>query len=163
MSGNLNARKSGHLADAGVEKCWYTDSGTQDSEAGILKNIVISVQNGLLSEAIVGALWQRGYIRCQQVAPNRPQELLTACRTAGADVLLMEVNRFPAAALETRLECGDRIRQQLPGCRIVLLCDEVADPELAEQVVRARQTDRIDGFFYTSVTAGYLSAALDSM
>ena len=124
---------------------------------------MISVQNGLLAEALIGALRQRGSFRCQQVAPNRPQELLTACQTAGADVLLMEVNRFPFAALENRLECGDQVRQQLPACRIVLLCDEVADPELAEQVVRVRQLGRIDGFFYASVTAGYLSATLESM
>ena len=128
-----------------------------------MRNIVISVQNGLLAEAIIGALRQRGSFRCQQVAPNRPQELLTACKTAGADVLLMEVNRFPSAALEVRLEWGDRVRQQLPGCRVVLLCDEVADPELAEQVMRARQMGRIDGFFYASVTADYLGAALESM
>ena len=128
-----------------------------------MKNIVVSVQNVLLSEAIVSALRQRGHFMCQQVAPNRPQEILTACRVARADVLLMEVNRFPFAALENRLECGDQVRQQLPACRIVLLCDEVADPELAEQVVRVRQLGRIDGFFYASVTAGYLSAALESM
>lgn len=128
-----------------------------------MKNIVISVQNRLLSEAIIGALRRRGTFRCQQTAPNRPQELLAACGTAGPDVLLMEVNRFPSAALETRLEWADRVRQKHPGCRVVLLCDEVSDPELAEQVVRERQQGRIDGFFYASVTADYLGAALDSL
>ena len=128
-----------------------------------MKNIVISVQNGLLSEAIAVALRQRGQFRCQQVAPGRFQELVTACGISRADILLMEVNRLPDATLERRLECGERVRRQLPGCRIALLCDEVADPELAERVVLARQAGRIDGFFYASLTASYLGAALEAM
>ena len=128
-----------------------------------MKDIIISVQNALLSEAIGRALCQRGQFRCQQVAPGRPQEIVSVCRTLQADVVLMEVNRFPAATLEKRLETGDKLRRMLPGCRIVLLCDEVADPELAERVMAARQLGQIDGFFYASVSASYLSAALESM
>lgn len=128
-----------------------------------MKNIVISMQNSLLSGAIARALSERGQFRCQQVAPGRMQEIASVCKTLAADVLLMEVNRFPAAMLEKRLETGTQVRRCCPGCRIVLLCDEVADPELAEQVLRARQAGQIDGFFYASVTAGYLSAALEAM
>ena len=128
-----------------------------------MKDIVLSAQNALLSEAIVQALCRRGQFRCQSVAPGKPQELATVCRTLQADILLMEVNRFPAATLERRLETGARLRGILQDLRIVLLCDEVADPELAEQVMRTRQMGRIDGFFYASVTADYLGAALESM
>lgn len=128
-----------------------------------MKEAVISVQNTLFSEAIVQALCRRGQFRCQQVAPGQPQEIVSVCRTLWADILLMEVNRFPDAMLEKRLETGAKLRSILPGCRIVLLCDEVADPELAERVMRARQLGQIDGFFYASVSASYLSAALESM
>ena len=128
-----------------------------------MKDIVISVQNALLSEAILRAICQRGQFRCQQVAPGRPQEIVSVCKTLQADIVLMEVNRFPAATLKKRLETGERLRRMLPECRIVLLCDEVADPELAERVVGVRQLGQIDGFFYASVTAGYLGAALESM
>lgn len=85
------------------------------------------------------------------------------CKTLQADIVLMEVNRFPTATLEKRLETGERLRRMLPECRIVLLCDEVADPELAERVVGVRQLGQIDGFFYASVSASYLSAALEAM
>ena len=128
-----------------------------------MKDFVISVQNTLLSEAIVQALVRRGQFRCQQVAPGQPQEIVSVCRTLRADILLMEVNRFPAAVLEKRLEIGAKLRSILPECRVVLLCDEVADPELAERVMRTRQLGQIDGFFYASVSASYLSAALESM
>ena len=128
-----------------------------------MKDVVISVQNTLLSDAIVQALCRRGQFRCQQVAPGRPQEIVSVCRTLQADIVLMEVNRFPAATLEKRLGTGEELRRMLPGCRIVLLCDEVADPELAERVMGARQLGQIDGFFYASVSASYLSAALEAM
>ena len=128
-----------------------------------MKDIVISAQNALLSEAIERAICRRGQFRCQQVAPGRPQEIVSVCRTLQADIVLMEVNRFPAATLERRLETGEELRRVLPGCRIVLLCDEVADPELAERVMGVRQLGQIDGFFYASVSASYLSAALESM
>ena len=128
-----------------------------------MKDIVISAQNALLSEAIERAICRRGQFRCQQVAPGRPQEIVSVCRTLQADIVLMEVNRFPAAMLDRRLETGAQARRSRPACRVVLLCDEVADPELAEQVLRARQEGQIDGFFYASVTAGYLSAALEAM
>ena len=82
-----------------------------------LKNIVISVGNGLLCDAIAGALRRSGQCRCQSV----------------------------------------------PGCRVALLCDEVADPELAQQVTQARQLGRIDGFLYASVTEAYLTAALEAL
>ena len=154
------------MAEAEMEKSCYTGytwERFQPLEADGLKSIVISMQNSLLSGAIARALSERGQFRCQQVAPGRMQEIASVCKTLAADVLLMEVNRFPAAMLEKRLETGAQVRRCCPGCRIVLLCDEVADPELAEQVLRARQAGQIDGFFYASVTAGYLSAALEAM
>ena len=43
------------------------------------------------------------------------------------------------------------------------LCDENRDAELARQVKIARQDRRIDAFFYTSVTHGHLTAAIDAL
>ena len=135
----------------------------QHPEADILKNIVISVQNGLLSGAIEAALQQSGSFRCRQFPPNRAQELMPTCRAIRPEVLLMEVSRLPWATLEKRLESGEQVRRLLPDCRIALLCDEVADPDLAEQVMHARRFGRIDAFFYASVTANYLIAALEAL
>ena len=57
----------------------------------------------------------------------------------------------------------DALRQELPGCKMALLCDETAYPELAREVMRVKQTGQIDAFFYASVTAEYLAAALDAI
>ena len=39
----------------------------------------------------------------------------------------------------------------------------MADPELAQRVMQARQLGRIDGFLYASVTEAYLTAALEAL
>lgn len=128
-----------------------------------VKNVVISVGNGLLCDAIAGALRRSGQFRCQSVPPERARDMTGVCRGCRCDVLLMEVSRMPGATLPERLCAGDVVRALVPGCRVALLCDEVADPELARQVTQARQLGRIDGFLYASVTEAYLTAALEAL
>ena len=128
-----------------------------------MKNIVISVGNGLLCDAIAEALRRCGQFRCQSVPPERSRDMTGVCRGCRCDVLLMEVSRLPGATLPERLCAGDAVRALVPGCRVALLCDEVADPELAQQVMQARQQGRIDGFLYASVTEAYLTAALEAL
>lgn len=128
-----------------------------------LKNVVISAGNGLLSDAIAGALRRSGQFRCQSVPPERARDLAGVCRGCRCDVLLMEVSRLPGATLPERLAAGDAAHRLVPACRVALLCDEVADPELAQQVMQARQLGRIDAFFYASVTEAYLTAALEAL
>jgi hypothetical protein len=128
-----------------------------------LRNIVISVQNVLLSDAIMKYLRERAELRPERVRPDRVSETVDICCGVGAEVLLMEVTRMPPFTLEKRLELTAELRETLPGCKVALLCDENAEPELAEQVKEARKLGRIDGFFYASVSAPYLSAALDAL
>lgn len=128
-----------------------------------MKNVVISAGNGLLSDAIAGALRRSGQFRCQSVPPERARDLAGVCRGCRCDVLLMEVSRLPGATLPERLAAGDAAHRLVPACRVALLCDEVADPELAQQVMQARQLGRIDAFFYASVTEAYLTAALEAL
>ena len=80
-----------------------------------------------------------------------------------AEILLMEVSRLPAYTLESRLKLIECVRRAMPNCKFVLLCDENSDPELARRVKIARQDHKIDAFFYTSVTPGYLTAAVEAL
>lgn len=113
-----------------------------------MKNIVVSMQNTLLSEAIAHALTETREFRVEQVLPGRTGDALSLCAAMPADILLMEVSRLSA---------------KIPGCKFALLCDENSDPELARQVVCARQDRRIDAFLYASVTPAYLVAAMDAL
>ena len=128
-----------------------------------MKNIVISMQNTLLSEAIARAFSDTGEFRIEQILPGKTNDTLSLCRAAQADILLMEVSRLPAYTLESRLKLIECVRRAMPNCKFVLLCDENGDPELARRVKIARQDHKIDAFFYTSVTPGYLTAAVEAL
>ena len=129
----------------------------------IVKNIVISMQNTLLSEAVARALAETREFRVEQILPGRTGDTLSLCKTVGADILLMEVSRLNAYTLESRLNLIDRVRRETTACKCVLLCDENSDMELAHRVMHARQDRLIDAFFYASVTPAYLAAALDAL
>ena len=72
-------------------------------------------------------------------------------------------NRRKETTVEGRLELIAVIRRQNPDCKITLLCDETAHPDQARATMRAKQAGKIDAFFYASVTAEYLAAALDAL
>ena len=56
------------------------------------------------------------------------------------EILLMDVVPTPMEmSLEKRLLVAGAMRRELPGCRIAILCDETAYPELAREVMRAKQ------------------------
>lgn len=128
-----------------------------------MRECVISMQNTLLSEAIARALSETGEFRVEQVLPGKTEDIFSLCRAAQADILLMEVSRVNAYALENRLRLIDRVRKVVSHCQFVLLCDENSDPDLAQSVKRARQDRLIDAFLYASVTPAYLIAALDAL
>ena len=128
-----------------------------------MKNIVISMQNTLLSEAIARAFSDTGEFRIEQILPGKTNDTLSLCCAMQAEILLMEVSRLPAYTLESRLKLIECVRRAMPNCKFVLLCDENGDPELAHRVMIVRQNRLIDAFLYASVTPAYLTAALDAL
>jgi hypothetical protein len=72
----------------------------------------------------------------------------------------MEVSYAPGSSIETRLAEGKQLRQLVPGCKTVLLCDENVSPDIAKEVVAAKKSGLIDAFYYSSITGKYLVAAL---
>ena len=128
-----------------------------------MRSSVVRMQNILLSEAVARTLAETGEFRVEQVLPGKTSDTFSLCRVMQADILLMEVSRLSAYTLESRLSLIDRLSAKIPGCKFALLCDENSDPELARQVVCARQDRRIDAFLYASVTPAYLVAAMDAL
>ena len=128
-----------------------------------MRNIVVSMQNTLLSESIARSLAETGDFRVEQVPPGKTGDAFSLCQAVQADILLMEVSRLPAYTLENRLKLIECVRRAMPNCKFVLLCDENSDPELARRVMIARQDRLIDAFLYASVTPAYLTAALDAL
>ena len=125
-----------------------------------VRKIVVSIQNGLLGEALTSLLQLSGEFEPYRAAVDKNKQTVSACVACNADLVLMEVTHTAHANLEGRLLEGEQIRQLVPGCKIVLLCDENVSPDIAREVVAAKKSGRIDAFYYSSVTGKYLVAAL---
>ncbi|MGN1421699.1 MAG: hypothetical protein ACI4XC_09305 [Eubacterium sp.] len=124
---------------------------------------VINTQNGLLSGAIAKCLNERGEIQPQRVLKPADDEIFSTCCCVKPDILLMEVNRFPNYTFDERIKIAEKVKKHLPKCKIAFLCDENSDTELAYRVKETKKEGRIDAFFYASVTAEYLTDALDAI
>lgn len=128
-----------------------------------MKNIVISIHNGLLSEMIATALYDSGEFM-PLVAPfDKKTSILESCQRSKADILLMEVAYNAGTTLDARMTQISAVRQGAPDCKIVLLCDENSAPDIARKVAQTKKDGLTDGFFYSSVGAKYLVAALSVM
>ena len=125
-----------------------------------MRRIVVSIQNGLLAEALTSLLGNSGEFEPYRTAVDKNKRAVPACAACNADIVLMEVTQAVHTTLEARLSEGKQIRQMVPGCKIVLLCDENVSPEIAKEVVAAKKSGQIDAFYYSSITGKYLVAAL---
>ena len=128
-----------------------------------MRKIVLSVQHGLLAEALTDLLKKSGEFEPYRAAVDKKKRAVCACVACKADIVLMEVTHTAGTTVEARLEEGREIRKLVPGCKIVLLCDENVSPEIARDVVSAKKAGRIDAFYYSSLTGKYLVAALYAM
>jgi len=125
-----------------------------------MRKIVVSIQNGLLAEALTNLLKESGEFEPFRVVVDKKKRTVPACLAFESDIVLMEVSQAPAAALNVRKSEINEIRQMLPGCKVVLICDENVSPQTARDVVAAKKSNEIYAFYYSSVTTKYLIAAL---
>lgn len=128
-----------------------------------MRKIVVSVRNGLLSEAIIRALNDCGEFQTYQVSPESRTSIPDQCKAVCADLLLMEVSYTPGTTVEARMDDIRRLHAEAPGCRVALLCDDRSAPEIAYRITQLKKDRLIDGFFYTSVSESYLLSALASL
>ena len=123
--------------------------------------IVVSIQNGLLAEAMTAMLRESGeFIPYRLSVGVKTSNLVSESEMLEAQMVLAEVSYVNGTSVETRLREVKEIRNGLPDCKIVLLCDENSAPSIAREVMMAKKDGLIDGFFYSSVTAKYILAAL---
>ena len=126
--------------------------------------ILVSIQNGLLAEAMTAMLRESGEFDPFPIpVGNKNSSVANQCKMLGVQMALLEVSYANGTTLETRMSEVKQIRSKLPNCKIVLLCDENSAPNIARNVMLAKKDGLIDGFFYSSVTARYLLAALQAI
>lgn len=128
-----------------------------------MKNVVISVGNILLSDSIMNSLRVNSEIMAERIGIDKIKETVKICKGISADILLMEVSMLPQLVLNERMEIVEKMRKEVPDCRLVLLCDEVANPEIANEVMEASKYKKIDDFLFASISSSYLVAKLEAV
>ncbi len=129
-----------------------------------MKKIAVSMRNRVFAESIMFMLERTGEFRPVRITAVSPDKLLMECCAAKPEILLLDVTpTTEQTTLSGRMQMIERLQKKQPGCKIVIFCDEIAHPEQAYETMRAKQEGLIDAFFYASVTAEYLTAALEAM
>lgn len=125
-----------------------------------MKTVAMDICNGLMATSIK-ELAQRAADLA--VCLIRSCDVVSECMAISADIALLEVSFQTGASVEDRKEQARALHQRLPGCKIILLCDENSTPEQARKVAVAKKDGWIDDFLFTSVGENYLSAVLQSI
>lgn len=129
-----------------------------------MEKIVVSIQNGLLAEAIIQMLTDSGEFQpLRSLGVAKKNDVADTCMMFQADILLSEVSYASGCGVKIRLQEAQEVRAKIPECKIVFLCDENASPDIAREIMLAKKAGQINAFFYSSVTAKYLLAALASL
>ena len=128
-----------------------------------MHDIVISIRNDFVAEAVIKSLSESGEFHPFKLLFSRSDEVLRECEAVRPDILLSEVAFGRHTDLKTRLAEARAVRDRVPGCKIVFLCDENSAPDLAREVMQAKKDGLIDNFFYSSVGSRYLVAALTAL
>ena len=129
---------------------------------GIMRRVVVDMQNALFADAISSALknFDSDFSVYQSEAPKRTTEM---CFDIQANVLIMEVTAYTPWKLEERMKIRDEVKAQFPNCKIVLVVDENTEKKLADKVRQAKKDGLVDNFIYGSVSSTYLSAIIDAL
>lgn len=128
-----------------------------------MKKVLVSIKNELLSTAVIKTLKDCGEFLPCQVTPEVSTNTSDKSALSDVDILLMEISYLPGATMEGRLNEIHNLRSSNPECKVVILCDDTAAPEIARKVTQLKKDHVIDAFFYTSVTANYLISTLVSL
>lgn len=125
-----------------------------------MRQVILSMKDFIFADAVAGALEREGF--AVQTAAS-PDEIGLYCRLTSPYALLMEVTSHAPYTLPQRLEVRRRVAEQAPQCKVVLLVDENSEPALARQVRQAKKDGLIDQFIYSSISAAYLTALMDTL
>ena len=127
-----------------------------------MKKIVLDMQSRLYAKAIRRLLVQE-LDNYQVVISKSPNETTKQCKLLQPYALLMEVTGYTPWRLEERLSIRDMVKKDSADCKVILIVDDVSEPELDENVKNAKQSGLIDAFLFTSTTENYLVAVMDSL
>ena len=127
-----------------------------------MKKIVLDIQSGIHAHNMERMLLQE-IEDCQVVLSESPDSTAEWCRTHRPDVLLMEVKAYSPWMFSERMEIRRKVKQSVPGCRVILFVDDESDKALTEKVFAAKREGLIDACLSGSVSESYFASVIDSV
>lgn len=126
-----------------------------------MQRVILNMQSYVMGDAVKMVLQNSGDFIVTVV--SKVEELVSKCFTLAATAVIMEVTSYTPWKLEARLKIRDKIKKKCPDCKVVLLVDENAEAAVAQQVKQAKLDGLIDLFLYSSTSASFLSALIETL
>ena len=127
-----------------------------------MKRAVLAIRNRLVLEAVTDALKRIGVL-VEKCFSQETERILALLNALSATFLVMDVTRSGDGTFDMRMNTVKEVKKQKPEVKIALLCDNVSDETIAYKIMRAKEEEIIDAFFYESVPSDYLADVLDSL
>lgn len=124
-----------------------------------MKKVILDINTKIFEKAIVNAFQTYQY----DFLIHNSSFSKEFVRMHHPEVILLEVTNTKGKRYIDRLNEIKDIRNVFPDIKIVFLVDEKENADIATQVKDAKQDGLIDSFIYTSVSAEYLRAVIDSL
>ena len=129
----------------------------------IVKKIVLDLQSRMNARNMERTLLQE-MDDCQVVISPNPSDTASICTLHKPQILLMEVTGYTPWILSERLSIRERVRKNIPDCKLVLMVDERADQALADEVTQIKKEGIIDAYILGSLDSPYyLTSTLNSL
>ena len=128
-----------------------------------MEKVIVSIGNKLLSEAIAEALDKNGNFKSFTIATKKTGEMMKDITVIKPKILLFGISFSKYSTFEEALELIKRIRVERPECKICVLCDYNAQPDVVKKVIEEKSKNNIDVFLFTSVTTDYMISSMLSL
>ncbi len=125
------------------------------------KKVLLIMNRKILSDALIEQA--KGAPHFDLRADRSHASAVLTAAAYGPEIVVMEVPESgPWKSAEKCISICDAIREQVPGCKQVLLCPE-NDADACRAAIRAKRNNRIDDFLYYDTSLHYLFSKLESL
>lgn len=128
-----------------------------------MRIVIINMRDYIFADAIAQALQADSDSDFTVQKVTSVDEIEQYSKLCDPYAVLMEVTGYLPYTLEERLKVIGAVKTANANCKVILMVDENSEPDIAEQVRKAKKDGQIDQFIYGSVSANYLVALMDTL
>lgn len=128
-----------------------------------MRIVIINMRDYIFADAIAQALQADSDSDFTVQKVTSVDEIEQYSKLCDPYAVLMEVTGYLPYTLEERLKVVGAVKTANANCKVILMVDENSEPDIAEQVRKAKKDGQIDQFIYGSVSANYLVALMDTL